>query len=313
MLTKTHKKSSNKANKNAAVRNRCNARLPQPFSFLVVVDQGNSRDHSAEPRQVLDLHLSFTPSIRSSARQLREIGNLMLRYRFLEICDSADHLHIWLLEDGKPSLFVSGLLAYREGRLNKTEMSHLDKVLRPQVTSTQHVRPYQFVAGGRLATWQDADGEESFEDLEDRVFEEVFGGFDAQSLADSEDLDGAICVEADVRQLMTLELPFEPSEKCTVSQLQYITSKLNEELGELASEYDAELNERTDAWLISNRRPTLYLTGLVDLRLGVLNKRQFNKTLVAATNCLVFDLRNSWLVEGPNADIMLKSSRSKVA
>lgn len=109
-------------------------------SFLAVADVGQEADYTREVRHSANLFRDFTPSKRSSARQLRELCSE------LECVLGVSDLHAWLVDErGEPVLFVSGLLAVREGRATKPEVEALNKRLLPQLTGEQSMKDHRFL------------------------------------------------------------------------------------------------------------------------------------------------------------------------
>jgi hypothetical protein len=283
--------------------------VPAPQQFLVVADCGPNTDYTTEPRHRVELLLPFTPCRRSSAKQLQQVFR-RVRWQvseFLPPCpitdpassDEADQLHVWLCdESGQPVLFVSGLLAVREGRATKTEAEALHRRLLPQVTGGQEVRDFRACVSASVQKWCDYDGpvgdDNERHEREGELLDELEGVFQRFWLGDSEeDEHGLFYVCAEGWMLVTVQLPFVPGQKSTAAQLRFASVLAQAEvLCVLPEDWEIDHdNGEGEVWLLDEQhQPTQYISGLLDVREGRLSARKLKGATERAKESL-----GSWM------------------
>lgn len=250
---------------------------PRSANFLMVANNGADADCSMEVRHYVTLPMPSVPTNRIPTQKLQKLLNQIRYWMYQYIPDDAD-FHCWLVDEKtrKPSLFLSCLLASREGRLSKAEARALNEKLVPQVTRKQKTTQCRLLVSGNgsaLGAAFDEDCEfetcESPEEKEYELLDEAFGSFDSYELVDA-DHDTNLHVTGEVWQVLTMELPFIPTPESSDAQLRYIVTKTREILFDHAVGhlYDLEIDE-TDIWIVNDDdTPGLFVTGLLDLRNG---------------------------------------------
>ncbi len=273
--------------------------------FLAVINTGPDADYTTEPRHRVELDLPFNPSGRSSMQQLRQACK-RVRWQVSEFMpqgstssgpayhDRSDDIYLWLCdENGQPTLFVSGLLAVREGRATKAEFEAQSRRLLPQVTCEQSRQECRLLVSTAAQKWADYEEPVGFGDeldeRESEVLEELEGVFDEFCLGDTcEDEDGTLYVRADGWRAVTVPLPFQPGPKATAAQLRFASATaLAEVQNALPEDWEVDEEFGGEVWLLDDDdAPVLYVTGLLDVREGRLSPRR----LKAATERAKSDL-----------------------
>lgn len=254
-----------------------NKQTARPFNILVVADAGASADYCSEPRYALRVMLDFVPSRRSSARQLE---TLITRIGWqLPEGTRNDGFHAWVLdEDGTPCLFVTGLLAVRNGDKAKTDVESLNQILVPQVTSEQMKHSLTLLASADIDVWCYDYDEEELEDedfdVESEVLHFACGDFDHSDIMDSE-VEGHVYLSVSVWQKLELIVPFAPNGKLSLSQQRYIHGLVEKMVAEkIYSDYDSEV-QSVALWRATGGDESFtYLTGMLKVLEGRLSKRK---------------------------------------
>ena len=199
------------------------------YYVRVVADIGGDADYTTQPRYCVPVHLPFMPSNRSSARQLQLLQGKVQGH--LKRClPAGTDFHAWLFDPqtDQPGLFVTGLLAVREGHCTKSEADALNRQLMPQVFGEQPVQPFRFLVSvtARAWDWRDDsdDSSEYGEDAEYELLDAMFGGFEEYCLLDADVDDVSIHIFAECWHAISLDLPFTPTPKSSAVQLRYIES-----------------------------------------------------------------------------------------
>ena len=257
---------------------RCKPLQSLTHRFVAVVDLGENAPYGREVRHRDSLQLPFRLSKRSSIRQLE--GAYQQVFKTLQPVLPTFHrrLHVWLLdaETGDPTLFVSGLLGVRQGKLTKPKAERLDSKIRPQVTRPQPSRTYRFLLNTTAHVWgcpEEFDCEEDATEWgrEHAVLDGILGCLDHCELIDSDPSDeNNVYVATEVWHGFTLDLPFKPSKACSETQLGYLLGKAEEPVqkescGDL---YDLQV-EDMDVWLADESgQPKEYVSGWMRVKEG---------------------------------------------
>ena len=255
--------------------------------ILAVVDLGDKADYRPEVRFKLSLSVPFRLTGRSGIRQLQEAYQQVFKALHHILPTFHRRLHIWLIDDetAQPTLFLSGLMGVRQGQLTKKQAERRDAKIRPQVTCPRPTKQYEFLLNTTAHSWGDPeefDCEEdaSDEDREYAVLSGIFGGFDHYELTDADHADvDCVGVTAELWHRFTLDLPFEPNEKSTESQLGYIlghAEKLIRE--ETCGDLYCLQTEEADVWLLDETgQPTEFVSGLMQVKEGSLPVAEMKK------------------------------------
>jgi hypothetical protein len=240
-----------------------------------------------EVRFHLSLSVPFRLTGRSGIRQLQDAYQQVFKALHHILPTSRRRLHVWLIDagTGQPTLFLSGLLGVRQGQLTKNQAEWLDAKIRPQVTCPRPTKQCQFLLNTTAHSWGDPeefDCEEdaSDEDREYAVLSGIFGGFDHYELTDADHADSdSLYVAAELWHRFTLDLPFEPNENSSETQLGYIlghAEKLIRE--ETCGELYCLQTEETDIWLLDETgQPTEFVSGLMQVKEGSLSVAEMRK------------------------------------
>jgi hypothetical protein len=255
--------------------------------FVAVVDLGDKVDYRSEIRFRLGISLSFRLTGRSGMRQLGEAYQQVVNSFSHGLPTSHRRLHVWLfdVETGQPSLFVSGLLAVREGRLTKQQAERRDRKIRPQVSYQRPTQQYRFLLHTTAHGWAnpeefDCEEDAPMEEREYAVLDGLFGGFDHYELIDVDHVDDDyVGVTAEIRHGFTLELPFTPGEDSTETLLAYVVGEAQQLIQqEVCDELYDIRTEEVDVWLLDESgRPAVWVSGLMRVKEGSLKKAAMKK------------------------------------
>ena len=263
----------------AKLRTARNRRADVKCSARVVANIGENADYTTQPRISVGLSLPFTPGKRSSARQLQELVRQVRSHAGDYLPAGAD-FHAWLIDQqtNQPGLFVTGLLAVREGRSTKAEADALNRQLMPQVFGEQSVQPFRFLVWSTASAWgwgYDFDDDFDFDEAEYELLDSVFGSFDEYTLVDANHDDDCLGVVGKCWHTVSVDLPFTPTPKSLASQLRYIEMAVSNAIGELANEFDVE---DFGVWTAAeNGAPRLFISGLLGLKEGSLSRKKMNE------------------------------------
>ncbi|EMI41639.1 right-handed parallel beta-helix repeat-containing protein [Rhodopirellula sp. SWK7] len=109
--------------------------------FLVVVEQSRNFNYSESPRLTTSLDLArCLPSVRSRKKTLDAIQRKVTSCLAAYLPDESSRLLVWLVDDeGKPVLFITGLIDAREGKLSRKQLADWSEMLLPQITCEQTI------------------------------------------------------------------------------------------------------------------------------------------------------------------------------
>lgn len=104
--------------------------------FIAVVDLDERADYKVEVRHRISVEFPSHPSKRSATRQLHRAYQQGFTDLSHNTAESRRSFHVRPLDGktGKPDLFPSGLLDFRQARLAKQQAERLERRLRTQVT-----------------------------------------------------------------------------------------------------------------------------------------------------------------------------------
>ncbi|NLS97678.1 MAG: hypothetical protein GXX96_36520 [Planctomycetaceae bacterium] len=279
------KKSTSPKHLSVAQRRPTRPIAPNHHAFVAclvrfVANIGENADYTTQPRISVGLSLPFTPGNRSSARQLGELLQ-QIRSRAGDYLPAGADFHAWIVDPQtkQPGLFVTGLLAVREGRYTKAEADALNDRLASQVFGEQPVQPFRFVVRSTAAIsdygYDINDEDFDFEDAEYGLLDSVFGGFDEYMLVDAEHEDDCLSVVGECWHTFPLDLPFTPTPKSTAFQLRYIEAELSNAFSVLADGADLE---NFEVWMTDpNGAPSLFISGLRGLKEGTLSRKKMKE------------------------------------
>lgn len=261
-------------------------RRRETTELLVVANVGDQADYTTEVRHRVSVALPFLPNIRSSTRQLRQVRKEVQR-QLPEYLPAWQDFHVWLIDEktGEPGLFITGLLAVREGRSTKANVEKLNAQLLPQVTCDQPLATHRLLVMAIGNAWGEPYDEEfgEAESPEDREYEllgSVFGVLDNYELVDVDHSECGLCITGEAWHTFSLELPFEPSKDCTAPQLRQIHMMIEEAFYQecCGGLYDLE-PVQVEVWLLDeSNAPGLPLTGLLNIREGADSLQQFERS-----------------------------------
>jgi hypothetical protein len=255
--------------------------------ILAVVDLGDKADYRPEVRFSLSLSVPFRLTGRSGIRQLQEAYQQVFKALSPLMTTSHRRLHVWLIDagTGQPTLFLSGLLGVRQGRLTKNQAERRDAKIRPQVTCPRPTKRHQFLLNTTAHSWGnpeefDCEEDASDEDREYAVLDGIFGGIERCEFIDADHADvDCVGVTAELWHRFALDLPFTPDENSSETQLGYIlghAQKLIRE--ETCGELYCLQTEQTDVWLLDETgRPTEFVSGLMQVKEGSLSVAEMKK------------------------------------
>lgn len=270
--------------------------------FVAVVDLGEKARYGKEVRHRASLQLPFRLSKRSPIRQLETAYQQVFMALQPVMPTFHRRLHVWLLdaESGEPTLFVSGLLGVRQGRLTKQKAERLDSKIRPQVTRSQPSRPCQFLLNTTAHAWGcpdefDCEEDATEGDREYAVLDGILGGFDHCELTDVDHVDeDCVGVTANLWHSFTLDLPFKPSVACSETQLGYLLGQAEQlvrqdSCGDL---YDLRLEEM-DVWVADESgQPNEFVSGWMRVKEGSHTAAEMKKRSRRSLEGLSLSLRS---------------------
>lgn len=251
-----------------------NKNLPKPHFLVVPVMQ--SDEQATAPRYYCPLfekdltNRSHTSTLHKTHERIRTNATVYF--------GEETECHVWQLNDnGEPSLFLSGLLAVREGRMRRSEMEALHEQLLPHILNEQLMIPNRFLVVGDLkaSSWiEEPDGE--FADFEqERLIDAADLTFDHVEHRDSYCGDEEAFAEMTVYQSVTVNLPYIVTEQSSSIHLKYAEAIARIDFENLVHwEMDGDLDEIDVLLLDADQVPTTYLTGLLKQLNGVVTREE---------------------------------------
>lgn len=211
-------------------------------NFLAVVEVSRNFNYATSPRLKTFDRIERCPDVRSRTTTLTLIQNNVTRRLSECLPDTSSRLLIWLLdEQGSPSLFITGLLDMRSGKLTRSQFEKLSNELLPMITSEQTMSEMSVTVSATAeltfsdgfdfeTTDFDGDGEERDDEIADYLVEESCGFLD-QSYVSYVERDGdCLLVNAEVIETVNIEVPWGTVKTLRQDQFAFLSQEAEEVL-----------------------------------------------------------------------------------
>lgn len=210
--------------------------------LLVVVEQSRNFNYSESPRLTTSLDLArCLPSVRSRTKTLNAIQREVTCQLTGYLPNKSSRLLVWLLDDdGKPVLFVTGLLDVREGKLNHKQLADWSEMLIPQVMCEQSMSGVSITvsATAEFTFCEDYDfstknygfeteaykGEHDFRDncIAHDLVDEACLSVDESYVSYVKRWENNLLVNADLTTTVTIQVPWNHANQLRTDQLKYL-------------------------------------------------------------------------------------------
>lgn len=255
-------------------------------SFLLVPALSMQEISSAPRVRICSRWNSFLTN-RSRTETIRSLHRILAK-EAAKYFGAKTEIHIWQLDSSdQPCLFVSGLLAIRNGRFSRPAMNRLNDELLPLVTCDQELLTNRFLVAGELLncaypTGEIKDDDEAHEEAHDITLQDAEQFCDHASVQESL-MDGdEVLVKFDSYARVDLDLPFRLCADSPSFHLRFAEAKVRDEFeNRTLWNSDAEILQVDVLAVDDNDVPEFYLTGQRQLLDGEVSSTEIESTLDA--------------------------------
>lgn len=203
--------------------------------FLVVVEQSRNFNYSESPRLTTSLDLArCLPSVRSRKKTLDAIQSSVTSCLADYLPDESSRLLVWLVDDeGKPVLFITGLLDVREGKLSRKQLADWSEMLLPQITCEQTINEVSIAVSATTefvfcenydfeTDDYEGEGDDRDFDIAQDLVDEACPSVDESYVSYVERDENYLLVNADVTTTVTIQVPWSHMTQLRREQLKFL-------------------------------------------------------------------------------------------
>ena len=201
---------------------------------FIAVSENETGDYTDSPQHIVKLSMSPVSNRTKTAALVELQAQITAKFRsYLPRKDA--RLLIWQLDDAAtPSLFVTGLIDRRSGKVTSHELVRWEDALRSQVAVQQDSQEATVTVSATLHfSWEDGhDFERSHYASTREIAEELVASecidIDSANVSYTEWDDDYLMVNAAIHHEVSLDVPFDPTGCLTDEQRMYLQAAAGE-------------------------------------------------------------------------------------
>lgn len=217
----------------------------KPLRFLAIVEQSANFNYATSPRIRTTIEWAgAVPSRRSRQLTLAALQDRITTRLSKYLPAEGGRLLIWMLDDhGTPTLFITGLIDHRSGKLTRPKLDEWARSVLPQITCDQPMIEMTITAAATAElTFEDGsdfetadyngDGDEYDEMIAQDMVEESCGHLDGSYVSYVEKDEDDLMVNAEITQAITVTVPWKSTTRLRPDQVEYLKVLAKDELHE---------------------------------------------------------------------------------